>query len=200
MSNLAAQELQSFVRRIEALDDEIRALNADKSEVFKEVKSSGFTAKTLRKVIAARRMDSGEREAADEEFDLYWHAVHGTDQSLVRAHVENIEEFPVEHDADGVSPEAGGEAQETAAAVGESPALLSAGDTGAQPMGDGNVVSMSAHIAAGEGASNAPAALTLADKIKKLRPLCQQPASCRSSGGKAHCYTCTSAAAEQVSA
>lgn len=93
MSNLAAQELQSFVRRIESLDDEIRALNADKSEVFKEVKGAGFTAKTLRKVVAARRMDATERDEADTEFELYWNAVHGIELDPVRAHVENIEEF-----------------------------------------------------------------------------------------------------------
>ncbi|MBN9332970.1 MAG: DUF2312 domain-containing protein [Devosia sp.] len=34
------------------------------------------------------------------------------------------------------------------------------------------------------------APVSFADKIKKLRPLCQSPEACRSSGGKAHCNSC----------
>ena len=42
----------------------------------------------------------------------------------------------------------------------------------------------------------AVAPLTFAEKIKKLRPMCQRPERCASSGGKDHCYTCKKAAAE----
>lgn len=48
------------------------------------------------------------------------------------------------------------------------------------------------------GGTDAP--LSFADRIKKLRPLCQQPTSCRSSGGKSHCYACTKASNEAGSA
>jgi uncharacterized protein (UPF0335 family) len=50
---------------------------------------------------------------------------------------------------------------------------------------------------ANAGSTPAPAStLSFADRIKKLRPLCQQPDSCRSSGGKSHCYVCMKASNE----
>lgn len=103
--SIAQQELQSFVRRIESVEDEIKALNEDKSEIYKEARNGGFDVKVLRKVIAARRMDADERREQGEIFELYWDAIHGASERVVRAHVENIDEFPVEHDEDGVFPD-----------------------------------------------------------------------------------------------
>lgn len=92
MSETAPEMLRSYVRRIEAIEKEIKGLNDDKSEIYKEVKAGGFDVKVLRKVIAERRKDKDERNEFDSVFELYWNAVHG----LVRAHVENIEEFDAE--------------------------------------------------------------------------------------------------------
>lgn len=105
MSETAQVKLQSFVRRIESVEDEIKALNDDKSEIYKEARGDGFDVKILRKVVAARRMDAEERRAQGETFELYWEAIHGAPEQVVRAHVENIEQFPVEHDEDGVFPD-----------------------------------------------------------------------------------------------
>jgi uncharacterized protein (UPF0335 family) len=86
-------QLRSFVERIERLEEEISTLNADKSEVYKEAKSTGFDVKVLRKVIAARRMDRSERQEADALFDLYMAELEGS-QGLVRAHVETLNNLP----------------------------------------------------------------------------------------------------------
>lgn len=94
---VAQDQLKAFVRRIEALDDEIKVLNEDKSEVYAESKANGFDNKILRKVVAERRKGAAEREEQDALFQLYWDAIHG----VAHAHVEIIEEFPP-HDADGV--------------------------------------------------------------------------------------------------
>lgn len=40
------------------------------------------------------------------------------------------------------------------------------------------------------GAGESPATLSRADRIKQLRPHCQFPERCGSSGGKAHCFRC----------
>lgn len=97
MSDSVAQaELKSFVRRIESVEDEINALNSDKSEIYKEAKSGGFDTKILRKVVAKRRIGAVERDEQDAIFDLYWDALHDASTSVVRAHVENIEEFDAE--------------------------------------------------------------------------------------------------------
>lgn len=135
--SVAQDQLQAFVRRIESLEDEINALNGDKSEVYKEAKGNGFDTKVLRKVIADRRKDASERNEFDAVYQLYWDAVHG----FVRAHVENIEQFAAdafgitevlrhgafpEHDADGVIIEP----QATPATRGETAAYAVRADLG----------------------------------------------------------------------
>lgn len=205
MSNLAAQELQSFVRRIENLDDEIRALNADKSEVFKEVKSSGFTAKTLRKVVAARRMDAAERDEADTEFELYWNAVHGIEIDHVRAHVENIEEFPVEHDADGVFPD------ETVPSVEgiKAPHQMVAADANAGGLNDLNDARSDTVETLDDRADDqslgsdveavAPSNVSTLRQPAPLRPNCLNRDKCGGQG-RNHCWSCQKAMNERASA
>lgn len=89
---VAQDQIKAFVRRIESLEDEIGALNTDKSEVYKEAKANGFDTKVLRKVIAARRQDHAERLEQDALFELYMEALEGS----AHAHVENIDEFDPE--------------------------------------------------------------------------------------------------------
>lgn len=88
--SVAQDQLIDFVRRIESVEDQTNALNSDKSEIYKDAKGQGFDLKVLRKVIADRRKDAGERAEFETVYELYWNAVHG----VVRAHVETIEEIP----------------------------------------------------------------------------------------------------------
>ena len=68
---VAKDQLKSIVERIERLDAEIKDLNSDKSDIYKEAKSNGFDVKVLRKVIADRRKDLSDREEFDYIYDLY---------------------------------------------------------------------------------------------------------------------------------
>lgn len=104
--SVATDMLQSFVRRIESLDDEILTMNADKSEVYKEAKGNGFDVKVLRKLISDRRKDSNERVEFETIYELYAEALgmrlyreEGDKPALVRAHVETIDEFPADEDS-----------------------------------------------------------------------------------------------------
>ncbi len=81
-------DLRNLVAQIEASDDRIKSENDHKSDLYKDAKAKGFNVKALRKVIAARRMDQAEREQNESDFDIYWVTL----ESLVRAHVEIIEE------------------------------------------------------------------------------------------------------------
>jgi|GEM_PF-5865161 len=87
-------ELRAFVERIERDEEFIRERNSDKSETYKELKARGYDAKTVKKIVAARRMDTHVREEQSLAFDLYWEALHGASHVHARAHVENIEQFP----------------------------------------------------------------------------------------------------------
>lgn len=80
----AGEVLRSFIERIERLNEEIKALNADKSEVFKEAKGTGFDAGAMREVIKLRAMDYEKRNEREELVELYLSAI-GTPIALVRA-------------------------------------------------------------------------------------------------------------------
>ncbi|WP_435658109.1 DUF2312 domain-containing protein [Brucella pituitosa] len=87
-------ELRAFVERIERDEEFIRERNADKSETYKELKARGYDVKAVKKIVAARRMDTHVREEQNMVFDLYWEALHGGSHVHARAHIENIEQFP----------------------------------------------------------------------------------------------------------
>ncbi|WP_430439061.1 GapR family DNA-binding domain-containing protein [Shinella sp.] len=92
---VAADQLKAIVQRVERLEGEIADLNADKSEVYKEARASGFDVKAIKKVVSKRKIEEHEREEQDHVFDIYWNAVHGL--GLVHTHArENIEEFDAE--------------------------------------------------------------------------------------------------------
>ena len=70
--------VRAIIERVERLDEEIAALNADKAEVYAEAKGDGFDTKALKAVVRERRKDEATRAEEGEMFSLYWSAVHGT--------------------------------------------------------------------------------------------------------------------------
>ena len=75
VGGVAGDTLKAFFERIERLEEEKAALAEDIKEVYAEAKGVGFEAKTMRKVIALRKMDAGKREEAEQLLDLYKSAV-----------------------------------------------------------------------------------------------------------------------------
>ena len=71
----AAERLRQIVMRIERLEDEKSNIAADIREVYSEAKSNGFDTKTLRKIIALRKMDKNEREEMQAMIDTYMRAL-----------------------------------------------------------------------------------------------------------------------------
>lgn len=71
VSGIARDQLRAFVERIERLDEEGKAINQDKADVYGEAKSMGYDTKILKKVIAARRKDKNERMEEDAIFESY---------------------------------------------------------------------------------------------------------------------------------
>lgn len=158
---------KALVRRIESIEDEIKVLNEDKSDLYKEARGNGFDVKVLRKVIADRRKDKTEREEFETIYDLYWNAIHG----VARAHVENIEEFDAETgeilDREPLPPEPAAQEDDvlTDAPGGstESPAPKTAPVT---------------------------AARVFASDDKPLRPHCLHPGTSCGGYGRNHCGAC----------
>ena len=72
---VAGQRLLSFLERVERLEEEKAALMEDIKEVYAEAKGVGFDVKTIRKIVALRKMDSEKRRELEELLDLYKSAV-----------------------------------------------------------------------------------------------------------------------------
>lgn len=74
-NSIAGDKLKSFVERIEALNEEKKALVADIKEVFDEAKSEGYDAKVMRRVIKERAMDQEELDEFNALTVVYWGAL-----------------------------------------------------------------------------------------------------------------------------
>ncbi len=73
--NLGRDQLRAFVERLERIEGEIGDLNDDKKEVYGEVKSMGFDAKIVKRVLAIRRQDPDKRAEEEAILDTYLHAL-----------------------------------------------------------------------------------------------------------------------------
>jgi len=69
--SVAQDQLRAFVERIERIEEEIKALNDDKREIYAEAKGNGFDTKALKIVIKERRQDHNERMELEAVLDLY---------------------------------------------------------------------------------------------------------------------------------
>lgn len=74
-SNVAADELRLLIERIERLKEEIKGLNDDVSDVFKEAKSRGFDTATMKRVIKLRTMETHTIQEADSLLTTYLEAL-----------------------------------------------------------------------------------------------------------------------------
>lgn len=75
VGGVAGERLKSFIERIERLEEEKTALMEDIKEVYAEAKGTGFDAKTMRKVVSLRKMDTEKRRESEELLDLYKSAI-----------------------------------------------------------------------------------------------------------------------------
>lgn len=73
--SISAQRLQSFVSRIERLEEEKKALGADIREVYSEAKSVGFDVKIIRQVVKLRKMDASDRQEQQALLEMYLDAL-----------------------------------------------------------------------------------------------------------------------------
>ena len=68
VGGISSDLLQSFVTRIENLEEDIR-------EVYSEAKAMGFDGKTIRHLISLRKLDGADREQQEALLDLYKRAL-----------------------------------------------------------------------------------------------------------------------------
>jgi len=69
--NSEDKRLQSFISRVERLNEERKAIGDDIREVMAEAKSAGFDTKIMRKIIAERKMDAAARAEQEALMETY---------------------------------------------------------------------------------------------------------------------------------
>ena len=75
VGGIASERLQSFVERLERLEEEKAALSEDIKEVYSEAKSGGFDIKIMRQIVRLRKMNTTDRREQEELLDLYKNAL-----------------------------------------------------------------------------------------------------------------------------
>lgn len=73
--NVSADQLKLFIERIETLEAEKRGIADDIKDTYAEAKANGFDVKTMRKLVAWRKMDANARAEAAALFETYAAAI-----------------------------------------------------------------------------------------------------------------------------
>ena len=69
--NGGADQLRTYIERIERLNEERKTLSEDVNEVFAEAKSNGYDVKTMKELIKVRSKDPQEQEELESMLELY---------------------------------------------------------------------------------------------------------------------------------
>lgn len=70
-----AKRLLSIIERIEALETERKNLAEDVKDIYREAKSAGYDAPTIRLIIKRRAEDEAKREEREALLEIYLNAL-----------------------------------------------------------------------------------------------------------------------------
>jgi uncharacterized protein (UPF0335 family) len=84
-AGIPGNRICAFIERVERIDEEIKALNEGKKEVFAEAKGEGFDVKVLREILRLRKQDKDERDEQESLLDLYLRAMESVGSSQAEA-------------------------------------------------------------------------------------------------------------------
>ena len=74
-NSVGAEQLLLLIQRIENLEEEKQNIADDIRDVYVEVKSHGYDTKTVRKLVALRKMDKQKRAEAQMLLETYASAI-----------------------------------------------------------------------------------------------------------------------------
>ena len=77
MGQATREKIRQFIARIERLEGEKSEIAADIREVYAEMKTFGLDTKTMRRLIARRKLDALERAEQEALLGLYEEASQG---------------------------------------------------------------------------------------------------------------------------
>lgn len=71
IGNVAADQLKSYIERIEKLEEEKADISEAIRNVFAEAKGNGYDSKAMRGVLKLRKLESHEREEQEYMLEVY---------------------------------------------------------------------------------------------------------------------------------
>ena len=72
---IAGETLLSLIQRIERLEEDRANIGGDIREVYREAKGVGFDTKTIRKIVALRKMEASDRQEQEALLESYAAAI-----------------------------------------------------------------------------------------------------------------------------
>ena len=82
---IAGERILSFIERVEQIEEELKALNEGKKEIFSEAKGEGFDVKVLKEILRLRKQDKDERDEQESLLDLYLRAMQNAESGQAKA-------------------------------------------------------------------------------------------------------------------
>lgn len=70
-TGVAAEELKSFIERIERLEEEKKVISDDIKDVYAEARGRGFDTAAIRALVKLRAKEPHEREEEEAILELY---------------------------------------------------------------------------------------------------------------------------------
>jgi uncharacterized protein (UPF0335 family) len=80
MDSNQGKHLLSFVHRVEKLSEEIKQLNSDKSDVYKEAKRAEFNVNAIKALIKRRAADPQDLEVLEGDVAEYLQAIDAAER------------------------------------------------------------------------------------------------------------------------
>ena len=71
VGGIASERLQSFMERVERLEEEKKTIADDIKDVYAEAKGTGFDVKIMRQVLRLRKLDKEDRQEQEHLLELY---------------------------------------------------------------------------------------------------------------------------------
>ena len=69
--NIAADQLRLLIERIERLEEEKKGISEDISDVYLELKATGYEPKIVRQIIRLRKMPAHDRQEMEAILQTY---------------------------------------------------------------------------------------------------------------------------------
>lgn len=71
IDGISVEQLNSFIERVERLEEEMANIRSDIREIYAEAKSVGYDPKIMKVILRLKKLDEADRNELDELTDTY---------------------------------------------------------------------------------------------------------------------------------